>query len=83
MNKIIYGTTNPAKVAQVRDVLGPLGFEIKSLADYDEQVTVEEDGQTAEENAQKKAIAYAGAKLFVAFESDNLTTKSRASKLGS
>jgi XTP/dITP diphosphohydrolase len=61
MNKIIYGTTNPAKVAQVRDVLSPLGFEIKSLADFDAQVTVEEDGQAAEENARKKAISYSKA----------------------
>lgn len=59
MNEIIYGTTNPAKVAQVRSILEPLGFEVSSLADFDVQITVEEDGQTAEENARKKAIAYA------------------------
>ena len=59
MNEIIYGTTNPAKVAQVRDVLEPLGFTVKSLADFATQITVEEDGQTAEENARKKALAYA------------------------
>lgn len=58
MKEIIYGTSNPAKVAQVRDVLEPLGFTVKSLADFDSQIIVEEDGTTAEENAIKKAVAY-------------------------
>jgi len=59
MKEIIYGTSNPAKVAQVRDVLEPIGFTVKSLADFNSQITVEEDGTTAEENAVKKAVAYA------------------------
>lgn len=59
MKEIIYGTSNPAKVAQVRDVLEPIGFTIKSLADFSSQISVEEDGKTAEENAIKKALAYA------------------------
>lgn len=61
MKLLIYGTTNPAKVAQVKDILAPLGFEIKSLADFNEQITVKEDGQTAEENARKKATVYSKA----------------------
>ncbi len=61
MKEIIYGTINPAKVAQVRDVLEPLGYDVKSLADFDKQVAVEEDGETAEENARKKAMMYAKA----------------------
>ena len=59
MKEIIYGTTNPAKVAQVSSVLEPLGFEIKSLADFSQQAPVKEDGETAEANARKKAIVYA------------------------
>jgi 8-oxo-dGTP diphosphatase len=59
MSEIIYGTTNPAKVAQVKDVLEPLGFTVRSLADFDIHITVEEDGNTAEENARKKAVTYA------------------------
>lgn len=59
MKEIIYGTSNPAKVAQVRDVLEPIGYTVRSLADFNSQVTVEEDGKTAEENALKKAAAYA------------------------
>lgn len=58
MKEIIYGTSNPAKVAQVRDVLEPLGFVVKSLADFNSKITVDEDGETAEENALKKAAAY-------------------------
>lgn len=61
MKEIIYGTINPAKVAQVKDVLEPLGYQVRSLADFDTHVTVEEDGETAEENARKKAITYAKA----------------------
>jgi inosine/xanthosine triphosphate pyrophosphatase family protein len=60
MKEIIYGTSNPAKVAQVRDVLEPIGFMVKGLADFNSEITVEEDGTTAEENAVKKAVAYAG-----------------------
>lgn len=59
MNDVIYGTTNPAKVAQVKDVLEPVGFRIRSLADFDKKIVFEEDGHTAEENARKKATAYA------------------------
>jgi inosine/xanthosine triphosphate pyrophosphatase family protein len=59
MKEIIYGTSNPAKVTQVRDILEPIGFSIKSLAEFNSQITVEEDGETAEENAIKKAVAYA------------------------
>jgi inosine/xanthosine triphosphate pyrophosphatase family protein len=59
MKEIIYGTTNPAKVKQVRDILAPLGFTVKSLVDFDNKIAVDEDGRTAEENAQKKALAYA------------------------
>ena len=61
MKEIVYGTTNPAKVAQLSSVLKPLGFEVKSLADFSIQTIVEEDGETAEENARKKAISYAKA----------------------
>jgi inosine/xanthosine triphosphate pyrophosphatase family protein len=59
MKEVAYGTSNPAKVAQVRDLLQPIGFTVKSLADFDSQITVEEDGKTAEENAVKKAVTYA------------------------
>jgi len=58
MKEIIYGTSNPAKVAQVRDVLEPMGFTVKSLANFKSQIAIEEDGKTAEENAIKKAMAY-------------------------
>lgn len=59
MQELIYGTTNPAKVAQVKDVLEPLGFKVKGLDDFDKKLDVEEDGRTAEENARKKAAIYA------------------------
>lgn len=55
MKEIIFGSINPAKTAQVRDVLEPLGFEVKSLADFDKQIIMVEDGEAAEENALKKA----------------------------
>ena len=61
MKEIIYGTTNPGKVTQIRDVLEPRGFIVKSLADFNIKIDVEENGVTAEENARKKALIYAAA----------------------
>lgn len=59
MKEVIYGTTNAAKVKQLREVLGPHGFAVTSLADFGKEIFVNEDGATSEENARKKALVYA------------------------
>lgn len=54
--ELIFGTTNPAKLAQIQSALHPLGITITGLP---EPIDVEESGQTALENARLKATAYA------------------------
>jgi len=54
------GTTNPAKVGQLRDVLAPLGIEVEGV-EKGMVPAVVEDGVTVQENARKKAVAYAQA----------------------
>jgi len=61
MKTIVYGTTNPAKVAQLRDILTPLGIEVTGLPDAKYVPVVDELGGTAEENARLKAVQYAAA----------------------
>ncbi|MEA1929264.1 MAG: non-canonical purine NTP pyrophosphatase [Patescibacteria group bacterium] len=61
MKTLTIGTTNPAKVAQIADALSPSGIEAKCVADKTTLPDVVEDGKTAQENARKKAVAYAQA----------------------
>lgn len=56
---LVYGTKNPAKVAQVQEALKDMDVHVLGLGDID--FTVEEDGKTHEENARKKAIEYSRA----------------------
>lgn len=61
MKTLIIGTTNSAKVAQMRDALIPLGIEVKGITDKKLLPEVTEDGTTVQENAHKKATLYAKA----------------------
>lgn len=56
---LIYGTTNPSKIAQVQDALKDTDIEVVGLGDIN--ITVDEDGKTPEENARKKAVEYSRA----------------------
>lgn len=57
--KILYGTTNPAKLASMREALAGLDIELISLADIDGDIPeVREDGDTPLMNAEKKALCY-------------------------
>lgn len=58
--RLLIGTSNPGKAAELRGYLEPLGFELLTLADLDLE-PVEETGETFEENAVLKAKAYAAA----------------------
>jgi len=58
MQQIIVGTKNKAKLAQIRGALASLQLDIIGLPD-DNLPDVKEDGKTAQENAKKKALAYA------------------------
>lgn len=57
--KILYGTTNPAKLSSMREWLSGLDIELVSLNDMTGDIPdVEETGDTPLENAQLKARAY-------------------------
>lgn len=60
MNKpcVLYCTTNPGKLTEARNFFGELKTEVKSPKELGIEIEVEEDGNTLEENAQKKAIAH-------------------------
>jgi len=58
--RLLIGTSNPGKAAELAGYLEPLGFELLTLSDLDLE-PVEETGETFEENAVLKAKAYAAA----------------------
>src|SRR3989344_4795544 len=61
MKTLVMGTTNPAKIAQVRDALAPADIWVEGVTDEKLLPEVVEDGITVQENARKKATAYAKA----------------------
>ncbi len=71
IKKLIFGTTNEAKIKQIRGALSPMGIEVVGVADKSLLPEVDEDGKTPEENARKKAIAYAEALNSMVFSMDN------------
>ncbi len=58
MKTLIFGTTNEAKVLQIQGALRPIGVAVSPLPESARSIKVIEDGETAQENARKKAIAY-------------------------
>ncbi len=55
MKEIFIATSNLHKVEEFKEMLQPLGYNVKSLRDLDETIEIIEDGATFEENAYKKA----------------------------
>ena len=57
--KILYGTTNKAKLKAMENATKPLGIELIGLCDLESDLpTIVEDGKTPLENAKIKAEAY-------------------------
>ena len=54
MKPLLVATRNPGKLREIESILGP-GVPLKNLANYPEAHEVEEDGDTFEANALKKA----------------------------
>ena len=52
---IVLGTHNRKKGVELRQLLEPFGFELKTLAEFDNPIDVVEDGDTFTANAQLKA----------------------------
>jgi XTP/dITP diphosphohydrolase len=57
--KLILGTRNRKKLAELVGLLAPHGFELLTLADYPSAIEVEETGKTFAENAALKAVQQA------------------------
>lgn len=55
--EILIATTNPGKVSEIQSCLGT-GIKLLNLKDFASIKEVEEDGETFEENARKKALGY-------------------------
>ena len=56
--KVLFATTNPAKVKKYADELAKRGIELKTIKDIGINVNIEENGKNAIENAYIKAKAY-------------------------
>lgn len=57
--RLLYGTSNPAKLSAMRRALEPLGIELLGLRDMEDRPPdVPETGRTPLENARQKAWAY-------------------------
>ena len=52
---LVIATTNPGKADEIRDMLKGFPVNIKSLAEFGPIPAVEEDGETFDDNAYKKA----------------------------
>ncbi|HEY6881003.1 MAG TPA: RdgB/HAM1 family non-canonical purine NTP pyrophosphatase [Polyangiales bacterium] len=60
--KLLVATSNPNKVRELSEVLGPLGISVMGLHELSTQIPEpEEDADTFEGNARIKALAYAAA----------------------
>ena len=71
MNKLLIATNNKGKVIEFQDLLGEFGIEFVTPAQIGLELKVEEDGSTYEENAGKKAVAFAQASGLIALADDS------------
>jgi len=60
--KLVFASTNPHKLREVREILAPRGIDVRGLDDVGRDVPEPvEDADTLEGNARLKALAYARA----------------------
>lgn len=55
MKEIVVASTNKGKIREFKEMLEPMGYIVKSLADFPDMPEIEENGTTFEENAVIKA----------------------------
>lgn len=55
LNEVVVATKNQGKLREFASMLNELGIKLYSLAEFSEISEIEEDGDTFEENARKKA----------------------------
>lgn len=71
MKKVLFATTNPAKVKKYAEKLEKRGIEVKTIKDLGINLQVEETGKNAIENAYIKAKAYYDATGITTIGMDN------------
>ena len=71
MNKLLIATNNQGKVLELQELLEGSGIEFVTPAQINLQLEVEEDGSNYQENAGKKAIAFANASGLIALADDS------------
>ncbi len=69
--KVLFATTNPAKIKKYEDRLNEKGVELLTLNDVDSKLSIEENGKNAIENAYIKAKSYYDATGIVSIGMDN------------
>jgi XTP/dITP diphosphohydrolase len=71
MNKLLIATNNAGKVRELQELLKGLDVQLVTPADIDLVLDVVEDGKTYQENAAKKAIAFAQASGLISLADDS------------
>jgi len=71
MPKLLLATFNPGKASEYRILLDGLGYEITTLAEQGITEAVTESGNSYEQNARLKAIAYAKVSQLTALADDS------------
>jgi XTP/dITP diphosphohydrolase len=71
MKKLLIATNNKGKVEELRDLLKDTGLELVTPADIKLDLEVKEDGATYDENAAKKARAFAQASGLISLADDS------------
>ena len=56
--KVLFATTNPAKVKKYKKALEEKGIELLTIQDIEKQIKIDENGENAVENAIIKAQSY-------------------------
>lgn len=69
--KVLFATTNPAKVRKYKKTLEEKGIELITIKDLDFKLDIDENGKNAIENAYIKAKAYYDATKIVTIGMDN------------
>jgi XTP/dITP diphosphohydrolase len=71
MNKLLIATNNKGKVKELQDLLKGSGIQFVTPAQINLELDVEEDGVNYQENAGKKAIAFAQTSGLVSLADDS------------
>lgn len=71
MKQLLIATNNKGKLAEFHELLDDLGIDLVTPSQIGLDLDVIEDGSTYEENAEKKALAFAGASGLTSLADDS------------